>query len=171
MKPLQITSMQNLLHFLFPSFALYQRWLKELTVAASSANSLTVAVANLPLCLLKYYERNCAAMTQVTVHECWTFCPQRTQMCTWSHVQWRCKLLNGKTMRRSGTWSARSTSLGMHWSVWVMRWECRLLEKCSWYWRARLSGSAAKQLILGGFCHCCFCTSCDSALLLFCSIS
>lgn len=67
--------------------------------------------------------------------------------------------------------STHSTSLGMHWRVWVMRRECCSLEKCSWYWRARLSGSATKQLMLDGFCHCCFYTFGDSALLLFCSIS
>lgn len=102
----------------------------------------------------------------------WMFEPLPTThpMCAWSHVQWHCKRLNEKIRRGALTHgSAHSMSLGMHWSLWVMRQECRSLEKCSWYWRARLSGSA-KQLILGGFSHCCFDTYCESALL-FCSIS
>lgn len=66
--------------------------------------------------------------------------------------------------------SAACRSAGMRWSVWVMRQECRSLGMRGWYWRARLSGSAAEQLILGGFCHCCFCTHCYYTLL-FCSVS
>lgn len=73
----------------------------------------------------------------------------------------RCALTHGRAACRSA---------GMRWSVWVMRRECRSLGMRGWSWRARLSGSAAEQLILGGFCRCCFCTHCYNTLL-FCSVS